>query len=71
MPYIDQINLQPVVDTTSDSGIIKDYFKDEMWKQFRLHENDKLRTINFWFIHRTVYVRDFEPFLVLFLGPEP
>ena len=71
MPAIDEINIQPVVDSTTDGNIIKDYVKAQLWDWLLDHENEVVKTVSFWFIHRTIYVRDFEPLAVLLLGPRP
>lgn len=41
------------------------------WAWYHLHENDKIVSIGWWFIKKTVRVKDIHGIFVLLFGPEP
>lgn len=71
MPAIDEINLQAAVNSTTDAEWIRGFIKAELWDWFEAHKDDKVKTVNFWIIHRTIYVRDLQAVFELILGPRP
>lgn len=70
MAALDEVNIQAVVDSTNNGDIIRSFLKAELWAWYDQHKNDEVKTVNFWIIHRTIYVRDLYQIFILLLGPE-
>ena len=79
MAALDEVRINRGAATNADLAgidpavfsIVKSYIAAELWKWFAVHQNQAVKTINFWFIHRTIYVRDLRQVFVLILGPDP
>ena len=70
MAAIDEMPLAKVGAST-DVNAIRAIINGIFWDWFVLHQNNKVKTVNFWIIHRTMYVRDFKDLFVLLVGPSP
>lgn len=55
---------------TGTSGVDKSAVAAALWKWLRQHKDDKVYTINFWIIRKTLTFGDLFPVFTLILGPD-
>ena len=67
MYAVEEVNVSGLVAGTNAEGI-REEIAAIFWAWFNNHRDQKVTTVKFWFISKTVYVRDLYDLFVLLFG---
>lgn len=70
MAVLDLIDTNEVANATYNPELIRQTIGKFFWLWFDQHIDDEVTTVSFWFIHRTIRVRDLREVFILLFGPQ-
>lgn len=70
MYAVEEIDTTGLANTTNEDEIRKS-ISAMFWMWYQTHAEQKVTTVKFWFISKTVYVRDLHSLFQLLFGPQP